>query len=320
MLGSDNILHPKGKVMDFEKYESMFKELKNMGGSIALFGCTETAEQLIEKYPQDIESVVEIRKEVLGKVVGSIEVTRFDDFRKKLTQNILITDDNLKYDYLQLIYEEMDKKGLRIIGYGNEDIRIRYNYTPYHPVRFDFEYLKIKASLPMKCNIPDESLIRLIDCIKTCVRIRGEILELGTGLGGSTYFIAKTVQGLNSDKVVYTVDKFEPISYIPDLDYGSVKRHLEIFPFVKVLKGAFGEVLKELKIKRLSFCFIDEYPTREIMEWVYPKISSGGMILIDNYNHGCDKNHGMPLGNLFFKKKDEKIIRLGGTQGLVVKH
>ncbi len=171
----------------------------------------------------------------------------------------------------------------------------------------------------MKCNIPTDSLIRLIDCVKTSAKLEGDILEMGTGLGGSTYFMASVIESLGVSKNIYSVDLFESLDYIPDLNYESVSRNLKKFPFVTIIKGRFPEILYSLDIEKIAFAFIDEYAYPDIMEYVYPKVPSGGIILIDNYNHGCDKNHGIPICNLFFQDKKEKILRVGGSHGLIVK-
>jgi predicted O-methyltransferase YrrM len=131
--------------------------------------------------------------------------------------------------------------------------------------------------------------------------------------------MASVIESLGANKEVYSIDLFEPINYIPDLNFEAVSENLKKFPFVTIIKGRFPERLYSLDIEKIAFAFIDEYAYPDIMEYIYPRMTRGGIILIDNYNHGCDKNHGIPICNLFFQDKKEKILRVGGSHGLIVK-
>lgn len=171
----------------------------------------------------------------------------------------------------------------------------------------------------MECTIPADSIIRLMDCIRTSAEIDGDIVEVGTGEGGSTYYMASIIESHGIQKKIYSADGFDPQEYIPSLSYEIVSKNLARFPFVTLLKGHAPGILQNTAIGRIAFAFIDFYAFPDIMDFIYSRVPTGGMILIDNYNHGCYHNHGMPIANIFFLDKKEKILRVGGTQGLIVK-
>ncbi len=320
MIGVQYVKKTLSRFQPFKKFKDWATEFDELGGATALFGYNTITEKLVDRFPDSFSAVVDLKPENKGKTIRNLTVIDFEKFRNELTRNVIITDTFLQYEYLKLLYAEMYSLGVPLIGYNNEEkIRIRYDYVPYKPELFDSEYLKIKKTLPMQCNFPHNSLIRIIDFVKTSYTLDGDFVEIGTGLGCSTYFISSVLESLGADKIVYTVDKFEPLYYIPNLNYETVSKNLSAFPFVKIVKGVMPEILYDIDVNKIAFCFFDFYPTPEILAWLYPKMTKGAVILIDNYTHGCTINHGMMPGDLFFRDKKEKIIRLGDAQGLVVK-
>lgn len=292
---------------------------------ICLFGHSAAAERLVRRNPERYTGIVDLKPEKKGLTVGDLTVIDFEDFKQEPATNIIITDVALQYVYLDMLYFDILRPRRQITVEGLWNFRVRYNYVlegiayGNNPEVCDYDYLATKKSLPMECTIPPECIIRLMDCVRTSLAVQGDILEVGTGEGGSTFFIASTLENLGATKTVYSVDGFEPQDYLPDLSYETVKAKLDRFSFVKLIKGYAPWILLDQPIKTIAFAFIDFYAMPAILEYVYPKVPGGGMILIDNYNHGCVHNHGKPIADSFFLDKKEKIIRVGNTQGLVVK-
>ncbi len=209
----------------------------------------------------------------------------------------------------------MNKENMNLLN----GIKTRYKYSSYTPQKHDFDYIKMRNSLPMEFTIPHDSTIRLIDAVKTSCGLEGDILELGTGYGGLTYIIADTLKKHDSDKKIYTIDRFRNTAYLPDISFEKVSNNLQQFSNVVILEGEFEEQLKKLDIPKICFCFWDAYATPNVLQYVYPKIVKSGILLIDNYIHGCNLNWGKPMADLFFEDKSEKIIIIGGVQGLIIK-
>ncbi len=177
--------------LDFIHIKSLINEMKDISslylnnfeiwtteleGTIALFGDCEAVKKLIKKLPDAYKSIVDLDPKKQGQKVGNIKIISLEEFKENKTQNIIITDIRLQYIYLNLIYEKiLFPEGLGLTDIYENTIPIRYNYNlkefsyGYVPGIFDYEFLKIKKSLPMKCDIPTDSLIRLIDCVKASV-------------------------------------------------------------------------------------------------------------------------------------------------------
>jgi predicted O-methyltransferase YrrM len=287
--------------------------VKSLTGTMSIFGYNELAKALIKKFPGRFANVVSVDENVIGKQ-DTVPVISIAQFEQNPTENVVIVDENRKYDYLEVIYKVMFKKNMDLLS----GIKIRYKYSYYTPQKFDFDYIQTRNRLPMEFTIPHDSAVRLIDGVKATGSLEGDILELGTGYGGSTYLIADAVKKYNLNKTIYTIDRFRDANYLPDLSFETVCHHLKHFPNVVVLPGEFKEQLEKLDISKISFCFFDAYATPGVLKYIYPKMVRSGILLVDNYMHGCDLNWGKPMADLFFEDKPEKIIRIGGAQGLVV--
>lgn len=319
------IIHNDKSIEFIGNFMEWTRELEN---EIFLFGYCNAAEKLINMYPAAYAAIVDLDPSKLGKIIGTVPVISFEEYKKLKKDKVIITDINLQYVYLDLLYYEILHPSGLINVEGLWNFRIRYNYhlenLAYgnNPEIFDYDYLTIKKALPMDCTIPPDSIIRLIDCVKASAEMDGDILEVGTGEGGSTFFMASIIESYGLTKKIISVDGFEPQDYLPNLNYKTVSKKLERFPFVTLVKGYAPQILysgQGAQIEKIAFAFLDLYAFPDILEFVYARVPTGGMILIDNYNHGCYHNHGKPIADVFFLDKKEKIIRVGGTQGLVVK-
>lgn len=299
--------------------------IRDLKSNVTLLGCSKVVPRLVEQFPGSIVAIVDLDQGKHGQKVGNVPVIGFEEFLGRPDSNLVITDINLQYVYLRLIYDEILLPRNLINFEGIEKIVVRYNYElkdlahGNDPAIFDHEYLQAKASLPMECTIPVADIIRLMDFVRASVELEGVILEIGTGLGGSTYYIASALENMGAKKAVISIDRFENEYYIPDLNYETAVKHLSRFPFVQLVKGTAPDRLLGMNITKVAFAFVDMYAFPAIMEYVYPRIVPGGSILIDNYNHGCFHNHGKLIADVFFYDQPEKIIRVGGAQGLVVK-
>jgi predicted O-methyltransferase YrrM len=315
--------HDKDLSIDYQDiFIGWMRELKS---NVTLFGCSRIVARLIELFPDAITAIVDLDPEKQKHKIQNVPIISFEEYLTRPQSSIVITDIHRQYMYLRLIYDEILVPRDLITFEGIEKILVRYNYELKNyaygndPAVFDYEYLHAKRSLPMECTIPVGDVIRLMDFVRASVSLDGIILELGTGLGGSTYYMASALENLGVAKQIISIDRFENEYYIPDLNYETAVKHLARFPFVQLVKGTAPDKLLEMNIHSVAFAFIDMYAFPAILEYVYPRVVSGGSILIDNYNHGCYHNHGKMIADVFFYDKPEKIIRVGGAQGLVVK-
>lgn len=197
-----------------------------------------------------------------------------------------------------------------------------------------------KTFLDLYKNISNRSLLDikkayfLYNFAKECSSLNGDIAELGVYRGAGARLI---YEGLASkDKRIFLFDTYEGLPKtdaegdenwqegdLNDVDLGDVKRHLpeENFSFVK---GFFPDSLKLTPINEQStFSFIhidfDLYvSTIDALDYFYPKMVSGGIILVDDY--GVLACQGVLRAvNEFFQGKDENPIPLFTGQGLIIK-
>ena len=315
-------VHEDKSKLFFDKFVEWTNDFNN---EIILFGYCKAAEKLIKTFPNAYVAIVDLDPQKQGRIIGGVPIISFEEYKKQKKDKIIITDINFQYVYLDLLYYEVLRPAGLITVDGLWNFKIRFNYEMKsiaygnNPEIFDYDYLSIKKSLPMECTIPSDSVIRLIDCVKTSAELDGDILEVGTGEGGSTFIMASIIESYGLNKKIISVDGFEPQDYLPNLSYENVSKKLKRFPFVTLMKGYAPQILYSSHIDKIAFAFVDLYAFLDILEYVYAKVPTGGIILIDNYNHGCYHNHGKPIADVFFLDKIEKIIRVGGTQGLVVK-
>ena len=153
-------------------------------------------------------------------------------------------------------------------------------------------------------------LDNLEHCIRTVVAdgVPGDLLEAGVWRGGSSIFMRALLEVLgDGSRRVWAADSFEglppPDPSVP-ADHGD-KHHLNSFlavslaevqanfakyglldERVRFLKGWFSDTLPEAPIDSLAVLRADGdmyASTMDILEPLYPKVSPGGFVIIDDY-------------------------------------
>lgn len=204
----------------------------------------------------------------ISKSMGEINAILFPDFKKELlglSQDALITDDILS------------------------GLNIPYKYTMLGLARL-------------------KNIEELLEKTKD---VEGSVIETGVWKGGACMLIKHTLNKLKSDKKLYVADSFEGLPH-PDEKYPSDEgdTHWDV-PMLKVseeevranferyglldenvifVKGWFEDTLHKIDAK---FSLIrldgDMYSSSiQALEALYPKLVSGGVIIIDDYAlKGC---------------------------------
>ncbi len=175
--------------------------------------------------------------------------------------------------------------------------------------------------MPQELNNIVESIIKTQD-------IPGEIIEVGVYQGGSSKTIYDSMGG---NKTLFLCDTFEGLKDSTEdndcwfkngdytADFNQVK---ELFPDerVKIIKGYFPESANE-ELKETNFSFVhldvDTYTsTFNCLEFLYPKVSKGGIIISHDYNVIPAVTRAI---DEFFQDKPEEVKRLPGSTMLVEK-
>jgi hypothetical protein len=169
--------------------------------------------------------------------------------------------------------------------------------------------------------------------------IKGDIIELGVAKGFQFLF-AKNFLKEKLNKKVYLVDTFSPNAIDPitgaqdnpellsqgiKLGYAksfiNTKKNFEEFEQFNFVKGKVPEILNNISLDRLSFIHMDlNHPNVEYQayEYLWDKLSTGGMILSDDFAYiGHDNQMNKTIE--FFKTKKHQILTLATGQGLIIK-
>jgi hypothetical protein len=103
--------------------------------------------------------------------------------------------------------------------------------------------------------------------------------------------------------------------------YESVVNKFKIFSNVTVVKGEIPDSLQSVTSERIAYLSIDlnmSRPEIATMEYFWPKLSPGAVVLLDDYNQRLHM-HQKGLLNVFAKGKGVSILGLPTGQGILVK-
>jgi hypothetical protein len=179
------------------------------------------------------------------------------------------------------------------------------------------------TSFERKWNLKE--LLRLTD------GVAGHFAECGVFRGGSAYLMCELAA--NTNRQVHLFDSFEGLSEPNESEQGhwspgdlsvseeAVKENLSEFDCFKTFKGWIPDAFPQVADHQYSFLHVDvdlEQPTRDSIEFFYPRMDPGAVILLDD--HGSAMCPGARKAALdFFGNQGEKVLDLATGQGLVIK-
>lgn len=167
----------------------------------------------------------------------------------------------------------------------------------------------------------------------------GDFIEFGTGKGFTMTCVLESLKEWNnSKKKLWLFDTFKPAT--PDQDgkqdgketckfYANnieeIKNNFSEWKNINFIEGKLPETLKDVldknKITKISFVHVDlNFPKveYECLEYVWPLITKGGIILFDDYAYnGFEKSY--ELMNNFAKKVNKLILTTPSGQGILIK-
>jgi O-methyltransferase len=161
-------------------------------------------------------------------------------------------------------------------------------------------------------------------------RLPGDTAECGVYKGSSSYLICERLAGL--DKTHHVFDSFEGLSEPVgidgklwskgDLSAGEsvVQATLKGFP-VKLYKGWIPARFAQVADKTFCYVHIDVdlfQPTLDSLEFFYPRMVPGGIILCDDYGFLTCPGARQAF-NEFMEDKLERIIEVPTGQGFIIK-
>jgi len=191
----------------------------------------------------------------------------------------------------------------------------RYKYFPY----YDRQGVEIIESVKPYTMTDPERIFALINCVRYIVqsKIPGDIVECGVWRGGSMMAAAKVLLSLNeSSRRLYLFDTFEGMPKPSEKDISYDGRHAsELFKArtksfmsfatlrdvkdnmskvgyerskIHFVKGLVEETIPARAPTRISLLRLDTdlySSTRHELQHLFPRLSHGGVIVVDDYGY-----------------------------------
>jgi O-methyltransferase len=166
-------------------------------------------------------------------------------------------------------------------------------------------------------------------------KIVGDFVECGVNEGRLSLTICQYLNFNKLDKSFFLFDTFHgiPSQQITDEERPRALRHQYVecyettlarfkpFPKVQLVRGIVPDSLKMVQIDRVSYLSIDmniEKPERAAIEYFWPKLSSGAVIVMDDYAFaGYDAQHRSM--DDFARRVGVPILTMPTGQGLLIK-
>jgi len=161
----------------------------------------------------------------------------------------------------------------------------------------------------------------------------GDFVECGVNRGGMSRAVMEYIDFAKSDKRFYLLDTYcgipaEMRSMAADIAFGYSECHEDVrktfseFPNVRIIQGIVPETLSGIDSNQIAYLSLDMNcvgPEIAAAEFLWDRISVGGMILLDDY---CYSDHyrlqNRAFGEFATSMKVE-ILGLPTGQGLIVK-
>jgi predicted O-methyltransferase YrrM len=170
-----------------------------------------------------------------------------------------------------------------------------------------------------------------------CGAVEGGYAEFGTYRGGCAYMLLAT-GCVPSDRRLFLFDTFygHPPELINEaeraagLDGAHEDTSVEyvagrLAPWrdqIEIVAGDVIETLQHTDTGRLAFVHMDlnlAKPTQVALEYVYPRLSPGAIIVFDDYG-GAGLETQRAVVDEFFAGRTERVVALPSGQGMLIKH
>lgn len=169
------------------------------------------------------------------------------------------------------------------------------------------------------------------EALRLAADVDGDLAECGVFEGAASFQLCQFARA--HGRRVHLFDSFEGLSKPGERDGNfwwtgalsssehKLRENLKEFDCFETYKGWIPERFSEVADRSFAFIHIDvdlEQPTRDSIAFFYPRLSSGGVILLDD--HGYDTCPGARKAVLdYMADKREPVIDLPTGQGLIIK-
>lgn len=192
----------------------------------------------------------------------------------------------------------------------------------------DFRRVSPDADYSYERKYNLDQLFRLV------AHLPGDVAECGTYKGASAYFLGRHILHGHLAKRLYLFDSFQGLSAPADADgqwwrqgdlacsLEDLRQTLALLPdigFIEVLPGWIPERFPEVADRQFCFVHIDldlAQPTADALEFFYPRMVPGGLLLFDDYGHAsCPGVTAVVDG--YFAGRPEPVVNLASGGAFV---
>jgi O-methyltransferase len=200
----------------------------------------------------------------------------------------------------------------------------------FYKEKNDIDLIKLVKNEVNFTIFPNEAYI-ILSLAKNLAKLDGDMAEVGVYQGGSS----KIICSVKGEKNLHLFDTFEGLPNVSEIDthFGNkfwktkqfnntsldnVKKYLSEFNNVFFYKGLFPNNSNPVKDTKFSFVHLDvdlHKSTKDCLEFFYPRLVSGGIILTHDYH-----SQGVKTAFKEFSKKEKiSLLEMSGTQCLIIK-
>lgn len=168
--------------------------------------------------------------------------------------------------------------------------------------------------------------------------LEGDFVECGTNTGIMSLAVCEYIDFNRLDKSFWLFDTYEgiPLDQISDEEqamgranendmyfdcYEVTKQNFSEFPNAHLVKGRVPDTLKDVSIEQVAYLCIDMNllaPEKAALEYFWPKLVSGGMVVFDDYGWSGYRLQ-KDSHDAFARENGVEILELPTGQGLLVK-
>lgn len=209
------------------------------------------------------------------------------------------------------------------------DIPLAERYSPHYSPWLSEDFKATYEAIRNHTLVPLQSCWTLHQMLAQCLNLPGDVLEAGVFRGGTARLLR---EGIGSSRTLFLLDSFEGMKKtsqsdrhregdFSDTSLESVRSFVGDQPFIRYIKGWIPDTFSEIQNNRFCFVHIDLDLYQGIidcLEFAYPRLSPGGMIVLDDYGYASCPGARQAVEE-FFTTKPEKPLALSTAQALIVK-
>jgi O-methyltransferase len=229
-----------------------------------------------------------------------------------------------------------------VFPYDTDGLRVQGKHVPFlADARFTMAYQRGLAAAGDRYGKLDIAWRVAVTCwaAQHGSRLPGDFVECGVTTGMHALAACHYVDFNSLDKSFYLFDTFCGIppdqmsdverparlllneNYFSDAYYKEAQRNFEPFPRARLICGKVPDTLPTAGVDRVCYLLLDmsvAYPERKAIEFFWPKLSTGAVVVVDDYAwHGYEPQ--AQAIDEFARSVGVEILSLPTGQGIIIK-